>query len=224
MGAAGVALVALIAAILLGPDQQSIKKRFEYYGAPGEMQIMPEVSIDRGRDQVHQLPKSLQEPPPPANLEIEREDLDPDATEKVMVNELQQEVDTDRLAELPDPDAQDDSDDQVELSLPLQSNPDWFVLHEVRPAYPLKISAKERRTPVIFVRVAIFVGPNGDVLEAMITGTDGSRPFTDEVLEKVRQWKFGWRVAPGAGRWIEMTWNFKSPFFREKPPAGQFLR
>ena len=79
--AASLALLGIL--ILLGPDRQEIKRRFEYYGAPNELRIMPEVSIEDGRDRMHQLPRSLKTPPPPANMEIEREDPTPDGTVEV---------------------------------------------------------------------------------------------------------------------------------------------
>ncbi len=53
------AMAGLLIFILLGPDAQSVKDKFEYYGAPDELNIMQEVSIDHGQDMVHQLPKSM---------------------------------------------------------------------------------------------------------------------------------------------------------------------
>jgi outer membrane biosynthesis protein TonB len=103
----------------------------------------------------------------------------------------------------------------VELSLPSQTNPDWYILHMVRPEYPLDAPEAERLQPVIFVRAAIFVGPSGDVAERMILATNGSRVFAEGVLAALIDWKFGWRVNPGVGRWIEMTWNFRSPYFAQ---------
>jgi outer membrane biosynthesis protein TonB len=61
--------------------------------------------------------------------------------------------------------------------------------------------------------VGVFVGPDGRVTASMVTTTNGSEVFTEEVLRAVDQWVFGWKVDPGAGRWIEMTWNFRSPYF-----------
>ena len=50
--AIAISIAALGAFILLGPDAETINERFEYYGAPGEMHIMPEVSIDDGQDNI----------------------------------------------------------------------------------------------------------------------------------------------------------------------------
>ncbi len=83
----------------------------------------------------------------------------------------------------------------------------------MRPEYPIAASEDERRMPIISVKAAIFVGPDGDVLEKMILATNGSRVFAEEVLNALGKWKFGWLVEPDQGRWIEMTWNFKSPYF-----------
>ncbi len=221
--AAGVTLVILVVLVLLGPDQQDVKRRFEFYGAPDELRIMPEISIEDGADRVHQLPKSLSVPPPPAEFEIEKEKPDPRGTEPAPREDESHPLEVDEPAVTPDPDAEIAARDQVELSLPTQSNPDWYILHQVRPEYPLDVQEEERRTPVIFVKAAIFVGPDGNVLERMILATNGSRPFAEEVLAALEQWKFGWRVDPGAGRWIEMTWNFKSPYFlggRSLLPSG----
>ena len=111
------------------------------------------------------------------------------------------------------PDAEVSSRDLVKLTMPRQSNPDLFIIHQVHPEYPLDASEEERRTPSIYVLVAVFVAPSGDVTEAMVMANTGSRIYADEVLDKVKQWKFGWRVEPGAGRWIQLPYNFNSPYF-----------
>ena len=46
----------------------------------------------------------------------------------------------------------------------------------------------------------------------MIQSANAGSAFTNEVLEAIRKWKFGWRVDPQAGRWIELTFNFNSPY------------
>ncbi len=212
-GAAVAVLGLLLVLVWLGPDQQTIKHKFENYGAPGELKIMPEISIDEGADRRYQLPKSLQKPPPPAIIEPMEKDLDPKAKEEVSVpDDFLNQLVFDPVVPV-DPDAEKVTKDQVELKLPQQSNPDWYILEEVRPEYPIAASEDERRMPIISVKAAIFVGPDGTVLEKMILATNGSRVFAEEVLNALGKWKFGWRVEPGEGRWIEMTWNFKSPYF-----------
>ena len=171
---------------------------------------MPEISIDDGTDASHQLPQSLQAPPPPAEVEVEPEEDDPDGTEpKPEQSDERRESDPSEVYA----EGETSERNQVQLALPMQSNPDWFILHQVRPEYPLGISDFERRQPLIVVRAAVFVGPDGLVKEAMVTHTTGSDAFGNEVLAAIGQWRFGWRVDPGAGRWIEMTWNFRSPYF-----------
>lgn len=210
LAAAVLAILGLVALVLLGPDESVIKERFEYYGAPDELRIMPEISIEDGSDAAHQLPQSLQAPPPPAELEVEPEEKDPDATEPAP-KEAEQQRHSDPSEYYAEGETSERN--QVQLALPQQSNPDWFILHQVRPEYPLGVSDFERRQPVIVVRAAVFVGPDGMVKEVMVTNSTGSDAFGEAVLEAIGQWVFGWRVDPGAGRWIEMTWNFRSPYF-----------
>jgi hypothetical protein len=64
--ASGCAVVALILLVWLGPEETRITRQLQYYGAPGEMKIMPEISIDTGADPRHRLPRSLQMPSPNA--------------------------------------------------------------------------------------------------------------------------------------------------------------
>ncbi|RKZ16391.1 hypothetical protein DRQ50_06165 [bacterium] len=211
LAAAAVAVAGLVLLVLLGPDEETVKKHFEFYGANDEIRIMPEVSIEDGQDDMRQLPQSLQRPPPPAEIEVEPEDLSDMADETVPVpvesiSEDSQPVPVVEPAEL-------EESERVELALPMQSNPDWYILREERPTYPLEVSESERRTPIIFVRAAIFVGIDGLVKERMVLATNGSAAYGDAVLDALADWKFGWRVDPGAGRWIEMTWNFRSPYF-----------
>jgi len=217
--AALVAAAVLILLVLLGPDREAVKRRFEYYGKPGVLKIMPEVSIDEGSDRVHQLPKSLQRPPPPAFAAPEKEDLDPQAKEVVPVHRKDESRHVLDPAKRVDPTADHASREQVDLRLPSQSNPDWYILKQVNPEYPLEASETERRTPVIFVRAAIFVEKDGKVSAHMVLATNGSPAFTRAVLAALSQWEFGWRVAPQEGRWIEMTWNFKSPYFTVAPKS-----
>ena len=137
LGAAVVAVIGLVLLAVLGPDQEEIKRRFEYYGAPGELRIMPEVSIDDGSDAIRQLPKSLQQPPPPAEVVVDEEPEDPDAEEVLPVPREGTVVeDTPREVVL---DAEEASESQVEFSLPRQSNPDYFIIHIEPPVYPYPV-------------------------------------------------------------------------------------
>jgi len=211
--AALAAVVGLVVLVLLGPDEQAVKERFEYYGAPGELQIMPEISIEDGRHEFHQIPRSLQVQPPPSNIEIEKEDPQKDGTVDIPPINLEEPNEVDRSSEFPRDNAEMSEDEMVEMALPMQSNPDYYILHLVRPEYPLGASEAERRIPVIFVDVVIFVGPDGLVTDAWVNRTNGSRLFIDETLKAVKQWKFGWRIDPGIGRQYVIPWRFKSPYF-----------
>lgn len=208
-----VTLAGLTLLVLLGPDEKAIKERFEYYGAPGDLEIMPEISIVDGNQVVNQIPKSLQVQPPPANIEVEKEEPTEDGTVEIVPNNLQDPKEYDTTSDVLQDVAEFSSDQQVEMALPMQSNPDYFLLHHVLPEYPLDASETERRTPVILVYVAIWVGPDGLVKEAWVTRNDGSHQFAVEALSAVRQWEFGWRVDPGIGRQIHFPFRFKSPYF-----------
>lgn len=213
-----VALLGLIVLVLIGPDEQEIKDRFEYYGAPGELQIMPEISIEEGKQKVHQIPQSLQVPPPPSNIEIEKENPTEKGTVEIPPENLSDPNEVETAHEYPQDNLEFSSDPQVEMARPIQTNPDYFILNMPRPQYPLDASEAERRTPVIIVTVVIHVGPDGLVSDAWITRNTGSSRFGEECLEAVRQWKFGWRINPGIGRQFPITWRFKSPYFT---PGGQ---
>jgi len=157
-----VTLLGLALIVLLGPGEEVVKEKFEYYGAPSdEMQIMPEISIDQGSDQAHQIPKSLQVPPPPANMDIIEEKDDPDAVETRPEEVADDPNEIDVAVDQPQPDAEVSTDYQVELSMPTQSSTDFFILEMVRPEYPLGATETERRTPVIFVNLWIFAKPDG---------------------------------------------------------------
>ena len=218
--AGAVTLAGLVVLVLLGPDERVVKEKFEYYGAPSdEMRIMPEISIEDVADLVSQLPKSLQIPPPPANMDIIEEEEDPDAVEAKPEEKTDDPNELDVAVDNPQPDAETSSDHQVEMSLPTQSSTDWFILEMVRPEYPLDATESERRTRVIFVNLWIFVRPDGTVSDVMVTSTNGGQAFSDATIEALLKWKFGWRIDPGIGRQIQMTWRFKSPYFT---PGGRF--
>lgn len=216
--ASGCAIVALLLLVWLGPRDSAIVRRLQYYGAPGPMKIMPEISIDTGADQVHQLPRSLQMPPPPARLEIIPDRTDERAIEKVP----KAEVAVDRVGQaVTDPaEAILDAlfDEQVQLLLPQQTSLDWYILHLVRPEYPVLASEQDRRRPVINVVVWIFVDPQGNVTAAQLISNEGGDVFAEAVIEAVQQWKLGWRVDPQNGRQLVLPWRFRSPYFNARRP------
>ena len=220
LGASVAAIGGLLLLVFLGPDEKVVKEKFEYYGARSdEMRIMPEISIDDGSDQVRQLPKSLQVPPPPANVEILEEENDPDAIEEQPDKVAEDPNMIDVATEQPIPDAETSSDYQVEMTLPTQTSRDYYLIFAPTPEYPPNATEAERRTPVIFVNLWIFVEPDGSVSTAWVTSTNGSQVFADAVTSKVLTWEFGWLVEEKKGRQLQMSFNFKSPYFR--PGAGR---
>jgi len=215
--AAAVAVLGLVALVLFGPDEQAVKERFEYYGAPGEMQIMPEISIVEGNQSLQQLPRSLQVQPPPANIEVELEEPDDNGTVEIPPKNIQEPNQVDVASEFPREDAEMSEDQQVEMAMPLQSNADYFLLTHVPLEYPLGVSETERRIPVITVTVNVFVGIDGVVTDVWLNSTNGSRLFVEATIKALKQWKFGWRVPQEKGRILVITHNFKSPYFTPNP-------
>ncbi|MBK8166527.1 MAG: energy transducer TonB [bacterium] len=222
LAAVALAVGTLLLLAWLGPREPTIVRQLTYYGAPGELKIMPEVSIDDGADQAHRLPRSLQAPPP-TPIEVVPERTRERAAETVPVPA----AGTDRMQPVvADPaDAVIDAlfDESVQLLLPQQTSPDWYILRLVRPEYPVLASEQDRRRPVINVVVWIFVDPQGDVTAAQLVSNDGGDVFAQAVLEAVQQWKLGWRVDPQKGRQLVLPWRFTSPYqsgARHPPGAG----
>lgn len=212
LAAAGIVIAALALLVLLGPRDSELVRRLAYYGAPGELEIMPEISIDEGADQTHRLPRSLQMPPPPARLEVVPERTDDRAHETIPPAAEA----TDHVGQhVTDPaDAIVDAlfNESVQLLLPQQTSRDWYILRLVRPEYPVLASEQDRRRPVINVVVWIFVDPQGEVTAAQLVSNDGGDVFAQAVLDAVQQWKLGWRVDPLRGRQLVLPWRFRSPY------------
>jgi hypothetical protein len=218
-GAAAVAVVILVVLALLGPDKETVERKFEFYGAPGELRIMPDISIVEGRDARQQIPQSLQQPPPPAEVVVDEEPDDPDALETVARPREAEPID---VAPVPDPSNEsEDTFDLVEMATPMQSNPDYFIIRMLNPAYPLDASDSERRIPRVFVAAEAFVGPDGLVTDVVIRATNGGPAYSRAVIAAFKQWQFGWRVDPGLGRWMTRTWYFRSPYFTPEAQPGR---
>ncbi len=215
-----ISLAALAAFILLGPNIDSVRKQFEYYGAPGEIHIMPNISIENGQDPVRQIPKNLRTPPPPALMEMEPEELSDNALDHVP--EKSPDPTNISITDIsqPNPDAEVESRELVEMTLPQQSNPDFYLIYSVIPQYPLDASEDERHLPLIFVVVNLFVNPEGKVTDTLIQSTNGSNAYANEVVKSVLQWEFGWRVPRETGGWITTRFNFKSPYYSGLEPRN----
>jgi len=209
-----IALGLVLGGVLLSPEAEDQEIPFRHYGVRDELHIMPELSIEEGRDRSHQIPQSLQVPPPPSIPDEVRQPESENATDPLPPERPIEEREVVEDAVQPNPDAEVAEQDQVEMLLPQQSNPDFYILRHVPARYPLNASETDRRIPIIFVKASMFVGPDGKVTDVLIEGTNGGQPFIDEVVARLKQMEFGWRVDPGPGRWINTTFNFRSPYFR----------
>lgn len=211
LGAAAAAIALLILGVILGPDRDAVKRRFEISGEQGPLRPMPELSIDRGRDDRHreELRRSLERPEPSPAYEIERED--PQA-ERVVPEPAEP------VEEVRDPvDPADDPDldvvDQVEMRLPSQTNPCFRLSRMVRPRYPAEAVATERLLPIVTVVVAFFVDVDGTVGGAYVVSNDGGPAFAEVALKAVRRWRYEPVACDEAPRgfWVELPLDFFSP-------------
>jgi TonB family protein len=214
-----VALLSLVVIALFGPDRDAVKQKFEIYGAEGPLEIMPQISIDAGSDAVHQIPEPFRQLAPPPLVQVEP--VEPEAVPELPIAPELDEPVAVEATDQPDV-AYEAAVAQAELTLPRQSNPDFIILKMVRPLYPLDATETERRRAFVRVDVAIFVDDAGRVTAAMITASEGGKVFDEAVLTAMNQWEFAWQneSAPTAGRWIEMTWRFKSPYGQKTRLGG----
>ncbi len=204
-------LVLLLLYVFFGPDADDIRKRFEFSGAEGPIQLMPELSIDQGDDPKHQdRQKQLEVPPQPApNYEV----VEPDEDGPVETPEaVESEYDADHVFD-PESDAEVELVDQVEMTLPTQTNP-WFRLVQmVRPRYPADVTDMDRNLEIITVVVAFYVDTDGSIQGSYIISNDGSQGFAQVALKAVNQWRYepvGGEVAP-EGFWNRLTLYFRQP-------------
>jgi len=221
IAAVGITLICLVLLVFIGPNAEKINKKFEYLGAQGELKIMDAISIVDGTDQVHQMPKSLQAPPPPAILEIEEDVVHDDGEREIPKPEEEQLVENPVIQEVVDQKAEEFSRELVSMATPIQTSRNYYIKTMVRPEYPLDATEEERNTPVIFVDVQFFFTPDGKVSACMIQNTNGGKAFTTEVIEKMNQWIIGFYNDPGPGLWMETTWKFKSPYFTHSLDSGR---
>lgn len=215
--AVGVAVISLVLFFLIGPNADEINKKFEYIGAPGDLTIMDAISIDDGREKVHQLPKSLQKPPPPSIIEAEEEETSDEAIREIPKPLEQMPVENPLIQEVVDLQAKEFTRDLVSMATPMQSSRNYFIKHMERPVYPLDATEEERRTAIIYVKVAWFVAADGTISDLLIQETNGGSAFISEVLKKMKLWIIGFYIDPGPGIWMHTTWNFKSPYINHSP-------
>lgn len=212
LGAAAGAVAVLILAMLFAPDEDEVRRRFDLTGAEGPLRIMPDLSIEPGRDSRIQLPRYYRRNPPPPTYQVEPELPRTRAEDATLPL-------TQPAAPEPSPDPTLDPDldpvSLVEMNLPQMTNPDFVLEHWVLPLYPAGAGEEQRRQPVILVWANFFVDEAGQVTAAMIESSEGGPVFDEVVLRAVRQWRFRVTAPEGrarAGFWWRVPFRFKSPY------------
>ncbi len=214
---AGLVLLVLIA--LLGPDREAVRRHFEFVpGAAGPLHVMPELSIDRGRDPRHQEPEQFRNlwRPPPEQAVV------PDETAGRPVAPPQPVP-----APAPQPDAAIAADpdlslaDVVEMRLPQQTSRCFVLERMVRPEYPLGADAEARRRPLVTVEAAFYVNELGRVTASYVIQSTGGPLFDAVVLKAVNGWLFrpvADPTCPPLGFWIRLPVLFHSPYAPRAAP------
>jgi len=206
----GGAVLVLLLVIILGPDRDEVKRRWEFSGEEGPLKVMPELSIDDGADERHQerMRRARELSPPAPNFEVH----DPEGEDPTRDIVSPEPDDSDRIDAESEPEW--DAYDTVELELPSQTNPCFILRRQVYPRYPADASGVDRSRSQITVKVAFFVDPEGQVGGAYIMSSDGSAPFDDVVLKAVRQWRYEpdfTACASPDGFWNVLTVFFRAP-------------
>ena len=208
--AVGATVVILLLTVIFGPSRDEVKRRWEFSGKEGPLEVMPQMSIDDGSDVRHQelLRRRQQLSPPAPNFEVfEPEGKEP--TQDVVSPEPDETTATETETE-----PAWDEFDTVELQLPTQTNPCFHLQRQVYPRYPADAATADRMRPVITVKVAFFVGPDGAIDGSYVMSSDGGRPFDEVVLKAVDQWLYEPDFAACAspdGFWNVLTVLFRSP-------------
>lgn len=217
-----IALAILILIAWLGPDAETIERKFTPYGDAGPLRIMPEISIEDGSANQYQRAASEATPPPAApDYQVEPEDLAADAEEPVPPpSDTASEVAGTGESEqdLPESDVTIASDGNAtaDLDMPTQTvDSDFIITRLVRPLYPAQASAADRARPVITVTAAFFLDSDGNVTALIIQSNDGGPEFAEAARKAMEEWEFAPRRRDGeppAPRWLVVTWRFRSPF------------
>lgn len=217
----GSALALLLLALIahFGPTRESVRRRFEFRpGAEGPLRVMPELSVEPGRDARFQEPESyrkLWRPPPEqqfAEPEPQGEPVSPPQPVPVKRPATDEQI-------LADPDLH--LADAVEMRLPQQTNPCFVLDRMVRPEYPLAADEAARRLPVVKVEVAFYVAETGEVTASYILNSTGGPVFDEVVLRAVNAWRFRPVAKPDCpplGFWIRLPVSFRSPYETVRSP------
>jgi len=217
------ALVIIGVMVLLGPDAESIERKFTPYGEVGPLRLLPEISIDDAEDDRHQRAAVEASAPPAApEYQIEPEPRSDQALDSAPVsNDVQPDLPHagESEAELPLTDALStaaDGDASVDMDLPSQTvDSDFIITKLVRPLYPARASTADRARPVITVTAGFFLDSGGEVQALIIQGNDGGPEFATATRQAMEQWEFQPRLrdgVPPAPRWLLVTWRFRSPY------------
>jgi TonB family protein len=213
LGAGAIAILVVIVLVLLGPSRDEVRRRFESMGAEGPLRIMPELSIEPGKARYHQEPRYFRETPPPPNIEVVPEKTVPKADQIVPPERDRTETEHDLIDPSEDPDL--DDMDLVEMDTPMQTNPCFILVRQVRPLYPAAATEAERRQAEILVEVAFFVDPEGEVTGSYVLSSTGGPAFAEVALKAVNQWRYRpvpcGGVAPD-GFWARLRLRFRSPY------------
>lgn len=205
------ALALLVVIALLGPDAESIRRRFDFaHGAKGPLRVMPELSIEPGRDPRHQEPaqfRKLWRPPPEQQWQERQPDAQPvpppqplPSPRPLTDDELAQDADLDVL-------------DAVEMHLPQQTSPCFVIDRLVRPRYPRAAGSAVDRAMVVHVEVAFYVDPTGTVTASYVLNSDGDPAFAEIALKAVNQWRYRplqENGCPPLGFWVRLPITFRN--------------
>jgi hypothetical protein len=223
-----VAVGVLLMLALLGPDADTIERKFTPYGATGPLRLMPEISIEDSDDPEHQRAAVQADPPPAApRYQVEPEDFAPVAEEKAPLHRDETSEITgmgEATSQLEETDVAiaADGDAAVDMDMPSQQVDSDFIIRKlVRPLYPPGASEADRRKPVVTVQAAFFLNEQAEIVAVMIQSNDGGPEFAAEVQAAMEQWEFEPRLRDGqppAPRWLVVTWRFRSPFSPRAAP------
>lgn len=216
------ALAIIGAMVLLGPDAESIERKFTPYGEVGPLRLLPEISIDDAED-ARQQRAAVEAAAPPAapDYQIDPADRSEQARESAPVSsDVQPDMphvgESDTEPALTEVAMASDGDATVDMDLPSQTvDSDFIITKLVRPLYPAQASVADRARPVITVTAGFFVDSAGTVQALMIQSNDGGPAFAAAARQAMEQWEFQPRLrdgVPPAPRWLVVTWRFRSPF------------
>lgn len=214
---AGVLLLILIA--LFGPDRDEVRRHFEFSpGAAGPLKLMPELSIDQGRDPRYQEPEQFRNlwRPPPEQTFVPNETAGRPVAPPQPIPAPQPQPDAAIVA---DPDLS--LADAVEMRLPQQTSRCFVLERMVRPEYPVGADAEARRLSVITVEAAFYVNELGRVTASYVIQSTGGPQFDAVVLKAVNAWVFrpvADPTCPPLGFWIRLPVLFHSPYAPRAAP------